>query len=49
MEINEAIFIKELMDGKGQCMADAEDGAKGLGAETQMGDLPQVFEAGSVL
>src|SRR5580658_4900393 len=37
------------MDGEGQRVADAEDSAKSLGPETQMGDLAEVFEAGPVL
>jgi hypothetical protein len=49
VEVDKSFLVEKLVNGKGQRVADAEDSAEGLGPESQMGDLPEVFEAGFVL
>src|SRR5690606_20531856 len=49
MEIYKAAFVEETMDGKGQCMAHSKHGSESIGAETQVCDLAQIFQAGTVL
>jgi hypothetical protein len=41
MHIQKALFMKELMDGKGQGVSNTKNRPKGVGPETQMGNLPQ--------
>src|SRR5690606_33136166 len=43
-----SFFMKELMYSKSQVMPDTEHGPVGIGAKTQVGMFPKVFEAGPV-
>ena len=36
MQVEEALVVEELVDGKGQVVTDAEHGAKGIGAHAQV-------------
>jgi hypothetical protein len=45
MEVIKAFVVKELMDGKGQRMADAKHGAESIGARAQMRFLTKEFES----
>ena len=49
VEIVESMIVEVLMDGDGHVVADAEDGAKGVGAQAQMGILAHVLEALTLL
>jgi len=44
MEVEEAFLMEERVNGHGHVVADAEYGAEGVGAGTQVSDLPQEFE-----
>src|SRR5579863_4613543 len=41
MDIEEVSFLKEAMNGKSEGVAYTKHGTKGIGAWTQMGNLPQ--------
>ena len=46
MEIHEALFIEELVDGKGHGVADAENCAEGVGPEAHVGYAAEVLKGG---
>ena len=41
VHVEEAALLEELVDGERQRVADAEDGAEGVRARAQVGDLAQ--------
>ena len=49
VDIVETAVVKKLMDGKRHGMTHTHDGAEGVGAGPQMGDLAQIFQAWAVL
>ena len=49
VQIEEVSFLVEAVDGKGERVADAGNGAEGVGARPEMGDLPEPLERRALL
>ena len=44
MDVDEAAFLEEAVDGEGEAAADAEDGAEEIGARAEVGDAAEELE-----
>ena len=49
MDVEEAALLEEVVDGEGQRVAHAGDGAEGVGARPQVGHLAQTLEGDALL